>query len=222
MSRTNSPAPSEVAPSADSRKPPRLALLIATGLGVGFVPKAPGTAGSFLGVALLLLIASPYASLMQVDLSKLGFWRGMGLALESMELELYTLLLFLGVAFAGVWAAGRSARYWDQKDPQQVVIDEVSGVMFAIVFGTGIGTPFPRETAFSTSLMGIPVSLWWDLLNWKYLLAGFILFRIFDIWKPWPARAAEKLPGGWGIMADDWVAGIYAAICLWALRAVGL
>ncbi len=45
-------------------------------------------------------------------------------------------------------------------------------------------------------------------------LAGFILFRLFDIWKPFPIRHLEKLPGGWGIMADDWLAGIYAAILL--------
>ena len=59
-------------------------------------------------------------------------------------------------------------------------------------------------------------------LNWKYLLLGFILFRVFDIWKPFPARQAESLPGGWGIMADDWIAGIYAAIGLWLARAAGL
>ena len=53
------------------------------------------------------------------------------------------------------------------------------------------------------------------LLNWKYLLLGFILFRVFDIWKPFPARQAESLPGGLGIMADDWIAGIYAALGLW-------
>jgi len=53
-----------------------------------------------------------------------------------------------------------------------------------------------------------------SLLNWKYLLAGFVLFRLFDISKPFPCRRLEKLPGGWGIMADDWMAGIYAAICL--------
>ena len=45
-------------------------------------------------------------------------------------------------------------------------------------------------------------------------MAGFILFRLFDIWKPFPIRHLEKLPGGWGIMADDWLAGIYAAILL--------
>jgi phosphatidylglycerophosphatase A len=53
-----------------------------------------------------------------------------------------------------------------------------------------------------------------SMLNWKYLLAGFVLFRLFDIWKPYPIRNLEKLPGGWGVMADDWLAGVYAAILL--------
>jgi phosphatidylglycerophosphatase A len=53
-----------------------------------------------------------------------------------------------------------------------------------------------------------------SLLNWRYLLAGFLLFRLFDISKPFPCRRLEKLSGGWGIMADDWMAGVYAAICL--------
>jgi len=53
-----------------------------------------------------------------------------------------------------------------------------------------------------------------SLLNWKYLLAGFVLFRVFDIWKPFPCRRLENLRGGWGIMADDWMAGVYAAIGL--------
>ncbi len=59
-------------------------------------------------------------------------------------------------------------------------------------------------------------------VNWKYLLLGLILFRVFDIWKPFPARQAESLPGGLGIMADDWIAGIYAALGLWIARAIGL
>jgi phosphatidylglycerophosphatase A len=53
-----------------------------------------------------------------------------------------------------------------------------------------------------------------SLVNWKYLLFGFVFFRIFDIWKPFPLRRLENLPGGWGIMADDWMAGVYAAILL--------
>jgi phosphatidylglycerophosphatase A len=61
-----------------------------------------------------------------------------------------------------------------------------------------------------------------SVLNWKYLVLGFILFRVFDIWKPFPARQAESLPGGWGIKADDRIAGVYAAIGLWLARAAGL
>jgi len=61
-----------------------------------------------------------------------------------------------------------------------------------------------------------------SLVNWKYLLLGFILFRVFDIWKPWPVRQLEKLPGGWGIMADDWMAAVYAAAVLRLAIQLGL
>jgi phosphatidylglycerophosphatase A len=101
------------------------------------------------------------------------------------------------IAAAGVWASGRVARFSRNDDPQFVVIDEVSGQHL-------------------TYLLALAP------LNWKYLVLGFILFRAFDIWKPFPARKAEALPGGWGIMADDWVAGVYAAIGLWIARAAGL
>jgi phosphatidylglycerophosphatase A len=98
----------------------------------------------------------------------------------------------------GVSVATRTANYLGKKDPQIVVIDEVCGQLISY-FGIGAG-----------------------MLNWKYLLLGFILFRVFDIWKPFPARQAESLPGGLGIMADDWIAGIYAALGLWIARALGL
>ena len=101
------------------------------------------------------------------------------------------------IAALGVWSATTAARFWNVSDPQRVVIDEVSGQHMTYLL------------AFAP-------------LNWKYLLLGFILFRVFDIWKPFPARQAESLPGGWGIMADDWIAGIYAAIGLWLARAAGL
>jgi phosphatidylglycerophosphatase A len=51
-------------------------------------------------------------------------------------------------------------------------------------------------------------------VEWQIMLAAFLFFRLFDIWKPFPIRLLEKLPGGWGIMADDWLAGIYAALLL--------
>jgi phosphatidylglycerophosphatase A len=70
--------------------------------------------------------------------------------------------------------------------------------------------------------MGFSHFAFYSVANWKFLLAGFILFRVFDIWKPFPARQAESLPGGWGIMADDWIAAVYAALGLWLLRALGL
>ena len=74
-----------------------------------------------------------------------------------------------------------------QKDPGFVVIDEVAGQMIALI--------------------GVPVV-------WKYLLAGFILFRGFDIIKPFPLRRLERLPGGTGIMMDDVGAGVYALLLL--------
>jgi phosphatidylglycerophosphatase A len=100
----------------------------------------------------------------------------------------------------GVWAATLTARYLGHKDPSAVVIDEVSGQLITY-FGA----------------LGALVAL-----NWKSLVLGFILFRGFDILKPFPARRAEWLPGGWGVMADDWFAGGYAAIALWALHAMGV
>jgi phosphatidylglycerophosphatase A len=116
----------------------------------------------------------------------------------SIEIPVFAIIATtIVVAFAGIYAANRVASYSEMEDPQYVVIDEVSGQLIAYTFALA------------------PT-------NWKYLVLGFILFRVFDIWKPFPARQAESLSGGWGIMADDWVAGIYAAIGLWGARALGL
>ena len=103
----------------------------------------------------------------------------------------------VAIAAVGVWASNRAAGYGGQKDPPFVVIDEVSG----------------QHLTFLLALAPV---------HWKHLLLGFILFRVFDIWKPFPAQQAESLPGGWGIMADDWIAGVYAAMGLWIARAFGL
>lgn len=89
-----------------------------------------------------------------------------------------------------IWASGAAARYSGRKDPQFVVIDEVVGQWIA--------------------LAGV-VSFTW--VSW---LAAFVLFRLFDIWKPFPVRQLETLPGGAGIVADDVMAGIYGALVLWA------
>jgi len=114
-------------------------------------------------------------------------------------------------------AASRASDHLDTKDPQVVVVDEVSGQLLAILFTFGSTERYLQGmTTFSNGF-------WWrGDVNWKYLLAGFILFRVFDIWKPFPARRAESLPGGLGIMADDWIAGAYAALGLWIIRYLGL
>jgi phosphatidylglycerophosphatase A len=90
----------------------------------------------------------------------------------------------------GIWAAGETARSLNLEDPQIVVVDEVAGQWLA--------------------LAGARV------LDWKSYLAAFVLFRLFDIWKPPPVRQFERLPGGLGIVADDLMAGLYAALVLWA------
>jgi phosphatidylglycerophosphatase A len=95
-----------------------------------------------------------------------------------------------------VWAADVVARHWNVKDPQKVVVDEVVGQWLTIA---GAVT-----------------------LNWKAWLLAFVLFRLFDIWKPPPVRQLEALHGGLGVVADDAMAGIYAAIVLFAVGRFGL
>jgi phosphatidylglycerophosphatase A len=122
------------------------------------------------------------------------------------------ILLVLFLSFVGVWSAGRVATYAGVHDPQYVVVDEVAGQHITLILPL-IPVAVPNLAAhmdFSTYAIFAALSM----LNWKYLLAGFMLFRLFDIWKPYPIRSLEKLPGGWGVMADDWLAGIYAAILL--------
>jgi len=103
---------------------------------------------------------------------------------------LYFGALALALVAPAIWAAGRTARASGRKDPGLVVVDEVCGQWIALA---GAAT-----------------------LNWASWLAAFALFRVFDIWKPPPVRQLERLPGGWGIVADDLMAGLYAALVLWA------
>lgn len=99
-------------------------------------------------------------------------------------------LLVLAV---GVWSSGRVARLMRQADPGRVVIDEVSGQMISL-----------------TPLLFAP--------TWQSILLGFVLFRAFDILKPYPISRLERLPAGWGIMMDDVAAGILAAGVLLVVR----
>ena len=149
-----------------------------------------------------------------------GSW---GISFDESIDPVLTAQIFLAafLAIAGVWSASRAAQFWGAKDPQRVVIDEVSGQHLALLLGCSAPVWWRSiKTPSSGNLLGMMPSH--TALNWKYLLLGLILFRVFDIWKPFPVRKMESLPGGWGIMADDWVAGIYAAAGLWVLRALGL
>jgi phosphatidylglycerophosphatase A len=218
----------EVAAAAPEipRKKPKLALAIATALGVGYIPKAPGTFGSLVGVATAYLSAvfflrptslggfspmHPDSDAVLTDQNFLVPGSDIHNAVLALPVICALALLVLLVAI-GVWSASRAAAYAGIEDPQFVVIDEVAGQHLTLLLPLiPIALPhFTTHMDFSTFAIFFALSL----VNWKYLLLGFILFRMFDIWKPWPIRRLEKLPGGWGIMADDWMAGICAAILL--------
>jgi len=116
----------------------------------------------------------------------IAWWLHSDYGVPPMGFAVYAALL-LGPAS---WAAGRVADDTGTKDPQIVVVDEVVGQWVTLAGAAR--------------------------LNWKSWLAAFFLFRAFDIWKPPPVRQLERIPGGPGIVLDDVMAGIYAALVLWA------
>jgi phosphatidylglycerophosphatase A len=104
---------------------------------------------------------------------------------------LYFVALAVAALPVAVWSADRTAKALGKEDPQLVVIDEVVGQWIALGGAASLG-------------------------RWPVWVAAFALFRVMDIWKPAPVRQLERLPGGYGIVADDVMAGIYAALVLWA------
>ena len=140
----------------------RLFLFIATGAGSGYLPKAPGTWGTLVGLLL--------------------WWPLAGLSLAA-YLAAVAVLFIVGVA-----RAGAAEKILDRGDPGVVVIDEIVGVLIA--------------------LAAVP-------LHPVAALAGFALFRLFDIAKPFPVGWVDRhLHGGLGIMLDDVAAGLYALLVL--------
>ena len=102
--------------------------------------------------------------------------------------------IFLAVAVVvltgpAIWAATRTAALVGREDPGLVVVDEVLGQWVTLLGAT--------------------------VFNWKSWVAALVLFRLFDIWKPWPVRTLERLPAGVGIVCDDLAAGIYGALILY-------
>jgi len=209
--------------AAPQKRKPRFALFVATACGLGYIPIAPGTWGSLGGIVVAGL---PWWAFFGANAVS-SFSLGVGpirfpFTSRTMDFFLFSnLVLLLLIGAAGGWAASQAAGFWQKKDPQKVVIDEVSGQHLAYLLGCALPAV---HGGFNSIWSGTPIALitLHSPLNWKYLLVGFILFRVFDIWKPFPARQVESLPGGWGIMADDWVAGIYAGIGLWIARMLGL
>ena len=141
---------------------------IATVCGVGYLPVAPGTWATAVGVAIAY---------------------GLGNNLPAYTIVLLVLLIL------GIMTSGVIEKLLNQTDPGIVVIDEVVGVMIA--------------------LWGLP-------LIWSVMICGFFLFRAFDMFKIYPINKLEDQPGGWGIMLDDCMAGVYTNIILRiALRCAG-
>ena len=144
--------------------------------------------------------ATPYGKTALI----LGTWFGSGLipfasgtfgtlaaapvvALSSVFSPLSSALFLMIMILIAIWASQGVHKLLKKVDPSEVVIDEVAGFLLTML---------------------------WIPLSWGTLLAGFLLFRLFDIWKPWPAGPAERLHGGLGIVLDDLVAGLYANLIL--------
>ena len=107
------------------------------------------------------------------------------------------LIVFLLFCLLGIWAAGRATQLFKNKDPQQAVVDEIIGQLLVFLF-----VPFD--------------------ISWKLIAAGFLLFRLFDIWKPYPIDSLQNLPAGIGVCADDILAGVYGGAILSLLYAFSL
>jgi len=144
-----------------------LAIAVATVGGVGYVPFAPGTFGSAVGVLVWWLLGP--SAIVQ------------GIAIAT-------------VFAVGVWSSGVCERQCGRTDPGHVVVDEVVGMLITLFL--------------------IPV-------GWAGAFAAFLLFRLADVVKPYPANRFESLHGGLGVMADDCMAGVYANLALRAILALG-
>jgi len=140
-----------------------VALALATSAGVGYIPFAPGTFGSLVGLLLWWLVPSNV---------------------------LFQLALIAILFVAGSWSGSVAERHFGSTDPGPVVIDEVLGML---------------------------ITLFLNPVTWGGAVLGFLLFRLSDIVKPFPANKLEQLHGGIGVMADDVMAAIYANL---ALRAI--
>ncbi|MEJ7709744.1 MAG: phosphatidylglycerophosphatase A [Pyrinomonadaceae bacterium] len=168
-----------------------VALAIAT-CGVGYMPIAPGTWGSAIGVGVYLLFRV-------VSLRIFTSAESAGWSLTPLDAfrTTFILLILIALTIVGIWAATRAEPLLGRKDPGPVVIDEVVGQLITFVF--------------------VPLNI-----GMGGVMLGFLLFRFFDIWKPYPIRRLESLESGLGVVADDIVAGVYAATTMSLLTSLYL
>jgi phosphatidylglycerophosphatase A len=168
-----------------------LSLAITT-FGVGYIPLAPGTWGSAVGVGIYLLFTWTEEAISSTF--TVGGWRD---SQVTALVHAVNAILFLLFCLLGIWAASRATTLFKHKDPSQAVVDEVIGQLLVFLF-----VPFG--------------------ISWKLILTGFLLFRLFDIWKPYPIDSLQNLPAGIGVCADDILAGVYGGAVLSLIYAIGL
>lgn len=159
-------------------------LWVAQGLGLGWIPFAPGTFGSFLGLVwFAMLIATG------------SFWAYLAGAIE-------------GIAFS-IWLCDDAEKILGETDPPSVVLDEIIAIPFC--FLPWVFSEWLRHVALpSVSYFFTGWQLW-------LTLGIVVLFRVFDIWKPWPVRQIQRLPGGWGVTVDDLFAAFYVGLIVLAV-----
>ena len=105
------------------------------------------------------------------------------------------LLYVVAISAVSVYVAGQAEKLYGKKDDQRIVIDEIAGL---------------QVTMLPVAITGL------------HLLLAFVLFRIFDIWKPFPLNHFQKFPGGWGVVADDLGAGVYGGLVLFLFTLTGV
>lgn len=169
----------------EKRKPKGIVDYIALAITTFGVGYIPGAPGTY-GA----LLAVGFFSLIRYTF--FGFMAGEKVLIWNVSGNVIFALLLIIIAtlsLVGVWAAERSIPLLGNDDPPEAVVDEVIGQLITLMF-------IPLDTV------------------WLGMVAGFVLFRIFDIWKPYPINHLQNLSGGLGICADDVLAGIYAGVCL--------
>lgn len=139
--------------------------LLFTGFYTGYSPVAPGTAGTLVALLIYLIEYACFGKFV---------W-------------LSNLIIVLFMIYPSVKIADSGELFFAEKDPQQVVLDEIMGFWISVLF-------FP--------------------FNWKIIILAFILFRLYDIIKPFPIAKFENIKGGLGIMLDDFVSGIYTNLTI--------